>query len=59
MIDHEREKSEALREDQPKIDQRHYGRYSDVVGRMGVEWFEKMVEDWEGDHLVYKQGKRQ
>ncbi len=59
MIDHEREKSEALIEDQPKIDPKLYGRYTDVIGRMGVEWFDRQVEDWEGDHPVYKQGKRQ
>ena len=48
MADWEREKRDALRnQGQPPIDPRHHARYSDVVDRMGVEWLERQVEDWE------------
>lgn len=59
MIEHEREINDAISQDQPKIVPRNYGRYADVVDRMGVEWFERVMEDWEGDHPLDRQGKRQ
>lgn len=59
MINHERECNDVLTEAPPKIDPRYYRRYADVVGRMGVEWFERQVEDWGGDHPVNSRGKRQ
>lgn len=61
MIDTDRERHDALREDPPPIDPRYYGQYSDVIGRSGrgVEWFERQVEDWEADHPVRVKRKRQ
>ena len=50
MPDWTREISEALRDDPPRIDPRHYRDQADVIGRKGVEWVEKQTRKWEDDH---------
>ena len=52
MVDHERERHDALQSEPPKINPRYYQQYPDVVARMGVEWFERQVKDWEADNPV-------
>jgi hypothetical protein len=48
--DYGREQAEALRDQGPTpIDPRYYRWYSDDLGRMGVDKFERTVEDWEDD----------
>lgn len=52
MIDHEREREDAIFKDPPPIDPRYYGQYSDMIDRMDSGWFERVVKDWESDHPV-------
>ena len=49
-MDYSREIDEALAKDPTPIDPRYYRRYADVVDRMGAEWFERCVMDYEADH---------
>lgn len=43
----ERECFDAIDDDPTPIDERYYGYYSDVVERMGVEWLERTIIEYE------------